>query len=538
METTTSRRQNRSPRLSSRAFGALVALASVLASPTLGATTVKVDGYRVLLDGAPFVFKGVTYSPVPIGTAPGDGPPYGDYFVGNFANVWQSDIDLMRASGINAIRLYAGDPGANAGPNGGKWKPFLDSLWNGGNQPIYVMMTSFTLGDQIAGGTEAYQRYISEWRTLVASTVNHPAVIGYVIGNEIFGGGYVNDPKSTFWKNFGALVDAAHSSGMGAGKDPFLTTATNDNYVGNWNAIQNGERSGRLGHIDSWMINIYRGRHFGGAGNSVFSQYKAQMAAVGQVKPLILGEYGTPHSTRAVGTYGKPNVANPIDLDTISPSQMGPGKPFFDAIPQGEFLSTQWLTMKQNLLSGSDQVAVGGFIFGWVDEYWKGNNNSVQLGGPDGSFKGDAFAGGYYDEAWFGLTRALPQSTYGAGKPRINRSQTKGLAAVKSDFTASSHLGSELYVDSRPDLALRGGGKVRAKAARAALRGRVRSNDGIDRVIVRRSDREGKRTLRARPNGTFRYVAKNLTVGRTRFTFVAVDLDGDRDRERMVIIKR
>ena len=60
------------------------------------------------------VIKGMNYSPVPIGALPGN-PPYGDYFVPEYSNVWTPDIESMRAAGVNAIKLYAGNPGLNAG---------------------------------------------------------------------------------------------------------------------------------------------------------------------------------------------------------------------------------------------------------------------------------------------------------------------------------------------------------------------------------------------------------------------------------------
>lgn len=62
---------------------------------------------------------------------------------------------------------------------------------------------------------------------------------------------------------------------------------------------------------------------------------------------------------------------------------------------------------------------------------WKGNNNNMQIGGPSAGFQGGAFAGGYWDEAKFGITSAVDQSTYGQGKPNISRTLFKGYNAVK-----------------------------------------------------------------------------------------------------------
>ena len=103
-------------------FGcAIAALITVATMPYVDGAEVKVkkvngvSTFQITLNGEPFVIKGMNYSPVPIGVAPGDGLPYGDYFVPAYANVWKPDIDKMRQAGINVIKLYAGDPDRNAG---------------------------------------------------------------------------------------------------------------------------------------------------------------------------------------------------------------------------------------------------------------------------------------------------------------------------------------------------------------------------------------------------------------------------------------
>jgi hypothetical protein len=135
----------------------LVAAVFLLATvANIPAAVVKANGFQLKLNGQPFVIKGMNYSPVPIGTAPGI-IPYGDYFVPNYTNVWKPDIDKMRDAGINVIKLYAGNPDLNAGLPGtaGNWKQFLDYCYNGGRKPIYVVMFSYTQGGVIAQGGQA-----------------------------------------------------------------------------------------------------------------------------------------------------------------------------------------------------------------------------------------------------------------------------------------------------------------------------------------------------------------------------------------------
>lgn len=425
----------------------LVAAVFLLAAADARAAVVIANGFQLKLNGQPLVIKGMNYSPVPIGTAPGN-PPYGDYFVPNYANVWKPDIDKIREAGINVIKLYAGNPDLNAGAPGtaGNWKAFLDYCYNRGNKPVFVVMFSYTQGNVIAQGGAGFNDYIRQYDKLVKSTVKHPAVFGYLVGNEIFGGVTQN---AQFWQNFGTLINAAQGAGLSQGQNPFLMTAINDEFTPqtSWPAIKLGEQSGKLGNLDSWCINIYRGAEFGGSGNSVFTQYLALMNSLQLPvkKPLILGEWGTPHTTRPANVYGQSSLQPVTNLDDVPVSQMGAGQPYFAAQPVATFLNTQWNTIKTNLMAGSSQVCAGGFIFDWCDEYWKGNNNNVQIGGPSAGFQGGAFAGGYWDEAGFGVTGALDQSTYGAGKPNISRTLFKGYDAVKTFYNASSQSGGELY---------------------------------------------------------------------------------------------
>ncbi len=271
-----------------------------------------------------------------------------------------------------------------------------------------------------------------------------------MVGNEIFGG-VTQNPQ--FWTNFGRLIDAAQSAGLSQGQNPFLTSAVNDEFTPqtSWPAIKLGEQSGKLGNLDSWSINIYRGAQFGGA-NSAFTQYLDLMNSLGSIKkPLIFGEWGTPHTTRPIGVYGQSSKQPITNLDDVPESQMGSGHPYFAARPVGTFLTTQWNTIKTNLKAGAHQVCAGGFIFDWCDEYWKGDPDNpnppvMQIGGPDGGFQGDAFAGSSWDEAGFGITSAVDQSTYGQGKPNITRRLFKSYGAVKTFYNASSESGDELYL--------------------------------------------------------------------------------------------
>ena len=192
-----------------------------------------------------------------------------------------------------------------------------------------------------------------------------------------------NNPQ--FWTNFGALVDRADRAGVSMNCKPFLMTAITDNYTPetSWPAIKEGEKSGKLSKLDAWGVNFYRGPKIGGEGNSPFTQYKALMTTLKRSKPFILAEWGTPHSTCPQGTYGHAGGSVlPINLDTISESEMGKGKPYFDATTTAKFLTSEWDTIKANIAAKGNQVCAGGFIFDWCDEYRKGTIPTIMLAVP------------------------------------------------------------------------------------------------------------------------------------------------------------
>ena len=57
---------------------------------------------RILLDGEPFLMRGVAYSPTPIGVDPGKQSL--DFFSDTYQRIYDRDLPLMAAAGINTVR--------------------------------------------------------------------------------------------------------------------------------------------------------------------------------------------------------------------------------------------------------------------------------------------------------------------------------------------------------------------------------------------------------------------------------------------------
>lgn len=63
-------------------------------------------GRQILLNGQPFTVKGVNYAPIPPGIAPDAVIQWGDVFHQDWSHLHDRDIPMMRAAGVNSIRIY------------------------------------------------------------------------------------------------------------------------------------------------------------------------------------------------------------------------------------------------------------------------------------------------------------------------------------------------------------------------------------------------------------------------------------------------
>jgi hypothetical protein len=94
--------------------------------------------------------------------------------------------------------------------------PFLDRLWNGGKRPIYMWIGIGLEKSLVNPNTPAkdreelkqFYRYTAKW--LAKKYGDHPAVIGFVIGNEL--GGRNLTSKSLFWETINDLHEVGTAS--------------------------------------------------------------------------------------------------------------------------------------------------------------------------------------------------------------------------------------------------------------------------------------------------------------------------------------
>lgn len=141
---------------------------------------VAINGRQILVNGLPFIVKGIGYSPIPIGVEPWSAPPYGDYYTADKSFVYERDLPLLRQMAANTIRLWGWNNTANH-------NDFLDKAYNNGVNPIYVIV-SFWMRESVypdISSPAARARIKADFRNMVALHKNHPAVLMWAIGNEL-----------------------------------------------------------------------------------------------------------------------------------------------------------------------------------------------------------------------------------------------------------------------------------------------------------------------------------------------------------------
>ena len=324
----------------------------------------------------PFLVRGVDYSPTPIGQT-----SIPDPLGAQNSAIWNRDLPLLRAMGVNTIRIYGMDA-----TNRGNSTSFLDAAWNNGTDPIYVILSIWLnpSGNGIADMNAMQQQY--QW--IGEDYGNHPAVLGISIGSEF------NTPQNImtqeFWNDFNTLSNAAKTGIATAGGQKLISTGFVDfvNQQNQESTIVEGEKFGAI--VDIWGINSYRGSTF----TNLWSQIESATT-----KPFIITEFGAPASYHPSGAS-----CQAAELPAT-------GSPSMDTLVS--YMKGLWEEIEANWATNSGKVGSGGIIFEWSDEWWKSPQCGPNTQHSGGSAQNGAFPGGWDDEEWFGL------NSIAAGTPNV-----------------------------------------------------------------------------------------------------------------------
>ena len=325
----------------------LVALGLIATWATPGhAAAVSFGGRQILVDGRRFIMKGVCYSPTPIGLA-GDLPPSGDYFTTTYRSIYDRDLPLMRQMGVNCLRVYGWSSTDDH-------TEFLDRAYNGGKQPIYVVINRWIDPATDWSSPAAITAIKNKWQSIVLAARGHPAVLGYAIGNEL---NFANGGNPAFWSAINDIAGTVRTA------DPYhlITTPLGDG--GLITQIQTYDSV--MTNLNCWAVQMYRGSNFG----TLFASYGAA-----STKPLLVTEFGLDAFNATTGQEYSNNAALPaIYLDSL------------------------W-----NDILAHTNIVSGGAVFAWSDEWWKSGAASTH---EAGGWNSAAFPDGRGDEEWWGIHR-------------------------------------------------------------------------------------------------------------------------------------
>ena len=349
-----------------------------------------------MVNGRPFVVKGVCYNPIPIGK----NHEY-DWW-NDPAKPWVVDGKLMKEMGVNTIRLY--QPSSDTAAVKKVIRDFYELY---GIRTILGHWLGFWEYPCPLYADASFREKIKQQvMDMVSLYKDEPGVLLWVLGNE---------------NNYSCLgrVNPWSSEEVDREPDPqkknamrcqiyysFVNSLTKEIHKIDRNhpvALGNGELSGLqfakeyAPDVDLVACIIYRGKTFGNLFNSLKMTFD---------KPILLAEIGAD----AYDAYLKKEDQN----------------------IQAFFLGSQWRQIEANLADTADGTGncLGGVIFEWTDEWWKHNEYS-----PDNWKLHDTLSnwsnGAYYfdikaeanmnmNEEWFGIV-ALSEEKEGGLDQRIPR---------------------------------------------------------------------------------------------------------------------
>jgi len=342
----------------------------------------KNGDWQMLVNGKPFMLKGITYSPTRIGESPdnnsvqnwttqdinGNGivdSPFESWVDKNHNDAQDpdepvvGDFQLMKEMGVNCIRVYH----QPLGPD----KKILRRLYE--QYGIYSAIGDF-LGKYALASGAAWNpgtdyddplekaRMLASVRAMVKEYKNEEFVLFWVLGNEnVYGLGCNADQKpGSFFKFVNQAAKLVKSL------DPLrrpVVVASGDTLYLNIFAADCPD-------VDIYGANVYRGRYG-------FLDFWDQVKKIG--KPAIVTEFGAP--------------------------AQGKGYSWEEAEDyQAQYHQAAWRDMMDNACGRGAGNALGGFVFAWLDEWWKAYEPAKH--DTKGLFSGP-FLDGYMHEEWLGI---------------------------------------------------------------------------------------------------------------------------------------
>lgn len=378
----------------------------------------------ITVNNTPFFASGVAYSPVPWGANP-NWSPFGDFFFPPWNGIWERDLPLMRAAGINVIRSYNIE---NVNPNSGAKQDhtdFLKACWNKGEQPVYVLLGFGPLNNLAIynpwkhnTANPSRDAVKTTFLAMVEAYKDFPAVMGFIIGNE------VNNEDTRSNSDFWIWIDGLAQSTKTTAPDKLTVMALVDDSM-----ISVGDGNAHVPHLDVWGINSYRGKITPATANNFDNLWTSYAAA--SDKPLLISEWGAPASTHT--STGALDFSSAVmsDLCTYITGH-------YSDIVFNNCASSSNAAVNPNSANWA-AVCVGSCYFEWTDEWWKMDSaypseTCAATKQDAGIAQNAAFPGAWDDEESFGLNAITPSGTHPNNRP----GPTPGSCPGPWDFSANA----------------------------------------------------------------------------------------------------
>ena len=352
--------------------------------------------YQLIVDGKPYIVKGVCYNPIPIGS----NHEYDWWSDPN--KPWFVDGKLMQAMGVNTIRIYE-----TSGNHENVRQVIRDLYEKYGIRTILGHWLGFWEYPCSLYGDEKFREKIrKEVLEMVNLYKDEPGVLMWILGNE---NNYSFSGQINPWSSdeVDKEPDPAKRKSMKAKiYYSFVNELSNEIHKVDPNhpvALGNGELIALdvakqfAPDVDLVACIIYRGKTFGNLFNSLKVAFD---------KPILIAEFGAD----AYDAYLKKE----------------------DQSMQAFFLESQWHQIYENLSSSKEGAGncIGGTSFEWNDEWWKHDENNAEgwkihdtaSNWSNGSYYFDIKAANNMNmnEEWFGIVALSDEIVDGLNK-RIPR---------------------------------------------------------------------------------------------------------------------
>lgn len=286
---------------------------------------VRISGRTLLLNGDPFKIKGVAYQPIPIGYQPG-------YDIYNTPAIYNRDLPLLRAMNVNTIRTYGVVTS----------KAFLDACYNGGVDPIYVVMGFYVDTESDLSHPDVRDGIKDDFRAYVSTYKDHPAVLMWSPGNETELV-YEGRDRDVFTL-LNELAEVAYVE-EGSAYHPVTAVIENIEEIDDNGLFTTDDD---MDYIDVWGGNVYEGITFDDMFDDVVHRTK---------KPFWVSEYGI--DAYHVNSYHFDGERHVVDTGGVNENEQA-----------------DWIAALTAEIMLSD-VPIGGMVFEYTDEWWKEGAPSV-----------------------------------------------------------------------------------------------------------------------------------------------------------------